>query len=183
MYVSSAYLDRIEQVINWGLNHNLVVILDFHGNTLKTEFIETFNQAKVPDLYTYPTSAKRAADNEKFRTIWTQIANRFKDYSYDLLFEVINEPFFNITDVEMDVLNTDIITIIRNSGSNNVDRNIVITGGSKNSYEAPLQIGNSVITSDNHLIATFHYYWPRAFTASASAQHSDYDWGTTDDKS
>ncbi|GGK10682.1 hypothetical protein GCM10007962_01010 [Yeosuana aromativorans] len=179
--VSSAYLDRVEEVINWGLNQNLVVILDFHGSTLKSEFIETFNQTKAPDLYTYPTSAKRAADNEKFRAIWSQIANRFKDYTYDLLFEVINEPFFNITDVEMDVLNTDIINIIRNSGSNNAARNIVITGGSKNSYEAPLQIGNSVIASDSNLIATFHYYWPRAFTASSSQNQNDYDWGNSSD--
>ncbi|WP_084708833.1 cellulase family glycosylhydrolase [Siansivirga zeaxanthinifaciens] len=180
--VSSAYLDRVEQVINWGLNQNLVVILDFHGSTLKNEFIETFNLSKAPDLYTYPNSAKRAADNEKFRAIWTQIANRFKDYTYDLVFEVINEPFFNITDIEMDVINTDIINIIRNTGSNNNDRNIIITGGSKNSFEAPLQIGNSVLSLDDNLIATFHYYWPRAFTASASQQHSDYDWGDATDK-
>ena len=181
--INSNYLDRVEQVINWALNQNLVVILDFHGNTLKSEFIETFNQAKAPDLYTHPTSAKRAADNEKFRAIWTQIANRFKNYSYNLLFEVINEPFFNITDAEMDVINTDIINIIRNSGSNNAYRNIIITGGSKNSFEAPLQIGNSVLSLDNYLIATFHYYWPRAFTASSSQDQNDYDWGTMTDKS
>lgn len=179
--VSSVYLDRVEQVINWALNQSLVVILDFHGSTLKSEFIETFDQAKDPVLYTHPTSAKRAADNEKFRAIWAQISNRFKDYSYDLLFEIINEPFFNITADEMDVLNTEIITIIRNSGSNNVDRNIVITGGSKNSFEAPLQIGNSVLSLDNHLIATYHYYWPRAFTASASELHNDFDWGNATD--
>ncbi len=182
--VSSTYLDRIEEVMTWALDKNLVVILDFHGSTLKSEFSYTFSpKTQHSAYYTNPTSAKRAADNEKFRAIWLAIANRFKNYSYDLLFEVINEPYFFLTDIEMDTLNADVISIIRNTGSNNTDRNIIITGGSENSYEAPLQISPSVITSDDNLIATFHYYWPREFTASGEEAHNDYDWGTTADKS
>ncbi|MBJ6368516.1 cellulase family glycosylhydrolase [Snuella sedimenti] len=182
--VNSTYLDRVEEVINWGLNEGLVVVLDFHGKILKEEFLYTFSSKdKWAAYYTEPTSAKRIADNEKFRAIWTQIAERFKDYSYNLLFEIVNEPYFFLTDVEMDVLNADVINIIRNSGSNNVDRNIIITGGSKNAYEAPLQIDDAVINSDNHLIATFHYYWPRAFTASSGENDNDFDWGNTSDKS
>ncbi len=186
--VSSTYLDRIEQVINWALDENLIVILDFHGAKLKEEFIDTFDENYIPKnetlpiLYTNPDSAKRAADNEKFRTIWTAIANRFKDYSYNVLFEVINEPYFRMSTTEMNTINTAIIDIIRASGSKNADRNIIITGGGKNSFEAPLQISNSIITNDNNLIATFHYYWPRAFTASASEKHNDFDWGTANDK-
>ncbi|TXG36063.1 cellulase family glycosylhydrolase [Seonamhaeicola maritimus] len=181
--VSSSYLDRIEQVVTWSLNHNLITILDFHGSTVKSEFLYTFSpKDKWATYYTHPTSAKRAADNDKFRAIWTAIANRFKNYSYNLIFEVINEPYFWLTDDEMDTLNSDIISIIRNSASNNTDRNIIITGGGKNSYEAPLQIGNSVLSSDDNLIATFHYYWPRAFTASSGENDNDFDWGTNADK-
>ena len=32
--VESSYLDRIEQVIQWSLNNDLITILDFHGATL-----------------------------------------------------------------------------------------------------------------------------------------------------
>lgn len=182
--VTSTYLDRVEDVITWALDNNLVVILDFHGSTLKSEFSYTFStKSQHAAYYTNPTSEKRVADNEKFRAIWTQIANRFKDYSYDLLFEVINEPYFFLTDVEMNTLNTDIINIIRSTGSNNADRNIILTGGGENSYEAPLQISPSIIASDDNLIATFHYYWPREFTASGEEAHNDYDWGTAADKS
>lgn len=181
--VSALYLDRTEEIINWALDNNLVVILDFHGKTLKEEFLQTFStKSQYSSYYTHPTSAKRAADNQKFRAIWTQIADRFKNYDYDLLFEVINEPYFYLSDAEMDVLNIDIINIVRATGSNNADRNIIITGGGENSYEAPLQISPTVITSDDNLIATFHYYWPRAFTASGGEDHNDYDWGTTGDK-
>ncbi|ARV14840.1 hypothetical protein BTO07_06605 [Polaribacter sp. SA4-12] len=181
--IKDSYLDRIEQVIKWSLNNGLITILDFHGSTLKSEFSYTFSSKdKWSAYYTHPTSAKRAADNQKFRAIWTQIANRFKEYSDNLLFEVINEPYFWVSDTEMDILNSDIISIIRNSGSKNLNRNIIITGGSKNSYEAALQIGDAIIKSDDNLIATFHYYWPRAFTASAGEVDNDFDWGTTVDK-
>lgn len=181
--VSSSYLDRIEQVITWSLNHKLITILDFHGSTIKSEFLYTFSpKSKWSAYYTHPTSAKRSADNDKFRAIWTAVANRFKNYSYNLIFEVINEPYFWLSDSEMDTLNSDIISIIRNSANNNTDRNIIITGGTKNSYEAPLQIGNAILNSDDNLIATFHYYWPRDFTASSGENENDFDWGNTADK-
>ncbi|WP_228530347.1 cellulase family glycosylhydrolase [Tamlana sp. I1] len=181
--VNPAYLDRIEEVITWALNENLIVVLDFHGNTLKDEFLHTFSKkSKDAPYYTHPTSAKRAADNEKFRTIWLSIANRFKDYSVNLVFEVVNEPYFSLSANEMDILNEDIINIIRSTGGKNSYRNIIITGGGKNSFEAPLQISDQVLNMDNYLIATFHYYWPRDFTASASENHNDYDWGTPADK-
>ena len=86
--VSSTYLDRVEQVINWGLSNNLVIILDFHGAELKSEFIFTFDSDD--NNYTNPTSAKRSADLDKFFSIWKQIAERFKNYSDDLIFDVIN---------------------------------------------------------------------------------------------
>lgn len=180
--VSPAYLDRVEQVINWALSYDLITILDFHGADLKSEFLDTFDQTYAPELYTHPTSAKRAADNEKFRSIWSQIANRLKDYSHNLVFEVVNEPYFRLEASEMDTLNSDIISIIRGTGHNNTDRNIIITGGGKNSWEAPLQIDPGLLASDDNLIATFHYYLPRAFTASSSEDLTDYDWGTPEDK-
>jgi len=180
--VDSNYLNRVEEVINWALDENLIVILDFHGKTLKEEFLDTFDQSFAPTSYTYLDSAKRAADNEKFRAIWSQVANRFKDYSYNLLFEIVNEPYFRMSDVEMNILNTDVINIIRSSGSNNVDRNIVITGGGANSWQAPLQISSTILNSDAHLIPTFHYYRPFNFTNSSSQQHTDNDWGSVSDK-
>ena len=180
--VSSAYLNRIEEVLTWALDRNLIVILDFHGADLKEEFMDTFDQTFAPSLYTDPTSAKRAADNAKFRAIWTQISNRLKVYSYNLLFEIINEPYFRMSETEMNTLNTDIINIIRGTGSNNADRNIIITGGGANSYSAPQNISSDVLNLDDNLIPTFHYYRPFSFTSSSKQQHTDNDWGTVSDK-
>ena len=179
--VSSVYLDRIQQVIDWSLNQGLVTIIDLHGSTLKSEFIYTFDSGESE--YTHPTSAKRAADNEKFRAIWTQVANRFKNHSENLLFEVINEPYFHMSKTDMDTLNTDILAIIRASGVSNGTRNVIITGGTSASHEAPLQIEPSIISSDSYLIATFHYYQPFNFTSSSADSRDVESWGTVGDKS
>lgn len=179
--VSSTYLDRIEQVIQWGLNQDLVIVLDFHGATLKSEFIYTFDP---PDGTSppHPTSAKRAADLAKFYSIWEQIADRFKNYSDDLIFEVINEPYFHISDSEMDEINSEVISIVRASGGNNSTRKIVVTGGSQNSFRAITSIGDQIINSDNYLIATFHYYLPFSFTKSSDYRYIDNNWGTSQEK-
>lgn len=178
--VSDSYFDRLEQVIGWGLNQNLVIILDFHGSTLKSEFIYTFDD--LEDEYTHPTSAKRAADLAKFYSIWEQIADRFKDYSDDLIFEVINEPYFHISAAEMNDLNSEVISIIRSSGANNVARKVIVTGGTKNSYEAITTIDPQILNNDNYLIGTFHYYRPFSFTKSSNFNFDDNSWGSQSHK-
>ncbi|MGB2153594.1 MAG: cellulase family glycosylhydrolase, partial [Flavobacteriaceae bacterium] len=178
--VDPLYFDRLEQVIGWGLAQNLVIVLDFHGATLKSEFIYTFDESE--NEYTDPTSAKRAADLAKFYSIWEQIANRFKDYSDDLIFEVINEPYFHISAAEMNDLNSEVISIIRSSGGNNLTRKVIVTGGTKTSYEAITTIDPQVINSDNYLIATFHYYRPFNFTKSSDYRFNTNSWGTQSDK-
>ena len=178
--VAPLYFIRLEQVIGWGLAQNLVIVLDFHGATLKSEFIYTFDDVK--DEYTHPTSAKRAADLAKFYSIWEQIANRFKDYSDDLIFEVINEPYFHISAAEMNDLNNEVISIIRSSGGNNETRKVIITGGTKNSYEAITTIDPQILNNDNYLIGTFHYYRPFNFTKSSNINFYDNSWGSQSDK-
>ena len=183
--VDPSYLNRVEQVVNWGLSNNLIVIIDFHGKELKDEFLYTFDSRdNYSEYYTQPTSAKRKADNEKFRAIWSQIAERFKDYPDELLFEIVNEPYFHLNADEMNVLNTDIISIIRAAGSNNTNRNIIIVGGGENSYNAPIQISDDVLNADDNLIGTFHYYLPRGFTASSdpNVNNRTFYWGSESDK-
>ncbi|WP_228853001.1 cellulase family glycosylhydrolase [Aegicerativicinus sediminis] len=183
--VDPNFLNRVEQIVNWGLTKNLIVILDFHGKHLRDDFLYTFDtRANFAEFYTHPTSAKRKADNEKFRAIWAQVAERFKNYPYQLVFEIVNEPYFHLTADEMDVINTDIIQIIRGTGNNNNDRNIIIVGGGENSYNAPLQLSDAVLNLDDNLIATFHYYLPRGFTASSdpNVNNRTFTWGSESDK-
>ena len=178
--VSSSYLDRVETIVDWSLNQGLYTIIDFHGANLKSEFLETFNNSN--SSYTNPSSAKRAADLMKFKSIWIQIANRFINHPEKLIFEVVNEPYFEVSAAEMDALNAMIIEAIRSTGGNNSTRCIIITGGTSTSYQAPTAIGDQVLNSDAHLIASFHYYQPFNFTASSREEYANYTWGSNADK-
>ena len=176
-YVNPLYLDRLQQVVDWSMSKGLVTIIDFHGAKLKENFLYTFDQNDINGVnyYSDPTSAKRIADLNKFKAIWRDIAERFKDYPETLLFEVFNEPYFWLSANEISTISSDIINIVRSSGSNNESRKIIITGGDTNSWEVIFQIPNDLINSDPNLIATFHYYQPMSFTSSMQENNNNFN--------
>ena len=102
---------------------------------------------------------RKHKSNKRVKSIWTQIANRFIDHPTELIFEVVNEPYFELNDDEMDFINLMIIDVIRSTGGNNSNRLIIITGGGANSYQAPSTIGDEVLNYDANLIASFHYFF------------------------
>lgn len=169
--VNTAYLDRIEQIVDWCLARNLVVILDVHGDSW---IPGCFNPASS----FYKTGNDRLAVIDRFKAIWRDVSVRFQTKSEDVLFEILNEPFFDMSAAEVIDLNTQILSVIRQT---NPTRNVIVTGGGNNSYNAPMQLSDAFIQSDSHLIATFHYYQPFSFTSSASATYNDNNWGTVAD--
>ena len=176
-YVNPLYLDRLQQIVDWSMSKGLVTIIDFHGAKLKENFLYTFDQSDINGVnyYSDPTSSKRIADLNKFKAIWRDIAERFKDYPETLLFEVFNEPYFWLSANEISTISSDIINIVRSSGSNNESRKIIITGGDTNSWEVIFQIPNDLINSDPNLIATFHYYQPMSFTSSMLENNNNFN--------
>jgi endoglucanase len=63
-----------------------------------------------------------------------------------------------------------------------VTRKVIVTGGTKTSYEAITTIDPQIINSDNNLIATFHYYRPFSFTKSSDYRFNTNSWGDQSDK-
>lgn len=170
--VNTSYLDRVEEVVDWCLNRNLIPIIDVHGDHW---FWASFN-ASDPE---YKTGNDRLAAIDRFKAIWRDISVRFQNKSDDLLFEIMNEPYFDMSAADVNMINPIILSIIRQT---NPTRKVIVTGGGANSFNAPLQMSDAFILSDNYLIATFHYYRPFSFTSSSQPQHSDFDWGTNGDK-
>lgn len=170
--VEAAYLDRIEQVIGWALERDLVAIIDVHGD-------HWFWESYRPGSEHYKTGADRQAAVDRFRAIWMAISDRFKDHPATLLFEIMNEPYFAMNAPEVHATNMDILSIIRQT---NPYRNVIVTGGGQNSWEATFTIKDELLGSDDHLIATFHYYKPNDFTKSSREDKNDFDWGTESDK-
>jgi endoglucanase len=170
--VEASHLDRIAEVVGWALQRDLVTIIDVHGDHW---FWESFD----PDREHYKTGPDREAAIDRFRAIWLAISERFKDHPSTLLFEIMNEPYFAMNAPEVHATNMDILSIIRQT---NPDRNVIVTGGGQNSWEAPFTIKDELLESDDHLIATFHYYKPNDFTKSSREDKNDFDWGTESDK-
>ncbi|NOY77872.1 MAG: cellulase family glycosylhydrolase [Calditrichaeota bacterium] len=149
--VDSTWMARVEQVADWALDRGMVAIINAHHDDWLYE--------------NFPQNLPR------FESIWRQIAEHFKDKPDNLVFEIINEPYFDLSKEQVDTLNRDILRIIRQT---NPTRIVIITGGGKNSYQAPLQID---LPDDPYIMAYFHYYRPFSFT------HGDqYTWGTADDR-
>ena len=74
----------------------------------------------------------------------------------------------------MNDLNLNLIELVRASGSNNLTRGIIINGGGATSWQVPFEISSDVLSSDDYLIATFHYYQPFNFTASSREQYNNF---------
>ncbi|NBW71080.1 MAG: glycoside hydrolase family 5 protein, partial [Bacteroidetes bacterium] len=65
----------LKQVIDFAIERDLYVVLNaHHERTFKANYDGS-------ELY-----------NNQFSTLWTDIANHFKDYDHRLIFEVLNEP-------------------------------------------------------------------------------------------
>ena len=72
--ISETWLDTVEQVIDWGLNRDLFLVINSHHDWW---LVNNYNSIKI---------------KQRFHAIWNQVAFRFKDKSPQLLFEIINEP-------------------------------------------------------------------------------------------
>ena len=150
--IQDSWLDRVEQIVDWGLERNLIIIINgHHEDWLKQN---------------YGSASARA----RYDSIWSQVANRFKDKSDRLLFEIINEPF-GMTMGQVDDLNARILGIIRKTNPTR----IVIYSGSE--WSGAAQMMAAAIPDDDYLMAYFHSYDPWTFAGEAHGT-----WGTESDR-
>jgi aryl-phospho-beta-D-glucosidase BglC (GH1 family) len=149
--VDPIWMDRVEQVVDWGLSRGLYITLNgHHEDWLKND-------------YSNPTLQAR------YDSIWTQIMERFQNKSDKLLFEIINEPN-GMTVAEVDDLNARILGIIRITNPTR----IVIYGG--NIYSNSNELINAAIPIDDYVIGYYHAYDPWPFAGQSMGT-----WGTAND--
>ena len=77
--IDPAWLDRVAEVVDWALANDLHVLVNIHHDSW---------------MWTKQLPTDRDDVLAKFNAMWTQIAERFKDYPSELSFESINEPQF-----------------------------------------------------------------------------------------
>jgi hypothetical protein len=137
--VTKTWMDRVEQVVDWGLKQKLIIIINVHHDGwIKTDYT--------------PTNVAR------FDSIWSQIATRFKNKSDSLIFEIINEPR-PITQANLDDLNRRTLKTIRKT---NPTRIVVFAG---KEWSGAADLLNSTVPSltDPYLLAYYHSYDPYPF--------------------
>lgn len=140
--IDDAWMDRVEQVVDWGLDRGLYITLNgHHEDWLKNNY--------------------SAANQARYDSIWVQIIERFQDKSDKLLYEIINEPN-GLSVAQVDDLNARILGIIRAVEPTR----LVIYGG--NMYANAEQLYDAAIPNDDYIIGYFHSYDPWPFAGQAN---------------
>lgn len=139
--VSSSWLSRVEEIVDWGLSRGLIVIINAHHEDWLKQNYSPSNQAR-------------------FDSIWTQVATHFSGKSEKLWMEIINEPQ-GLTRPEVDALNARVLGIIRDT---NPTRIVIIAG---NGWAAAADLMAAAIPDDDYLMGYYHSYDPWDFAGLA----------------
>jgi len=172
--ISSDYLDRVEEIVNYALDNEMYVIINDHWDG---GWWGMFGSASED-------TKKKAMD--LYISMWTQIAERFKDYGDTLIFEGGNEEIgsrLNDTDYAPDgntlsdsqcyaqanVINQTFVDLIRSTGGNNENRFLLIPG-----FNTDIDRTNDSRwkmpedTAKNRLLVSVHYYTPWGYCGNES---------------
>lgn len=137
--IDSDFLARVDQVIGWALDAGLNVVLNIHH-------YEEIHQD--PDGHA-----------ERLLGLWQQLAPHYQDYPAALRFEVMNEPYDQLSAERWNGIQMAALEIIRAS---NPTREVILGGVEWNSLRQLPFI--ELPEERDNLLLTFHYYEPFEFT-------------------
>lgn len=150
--IASSWLDRVEEVANYGIANNMFVIINIHHN----------------NGWEAPTYGNESKARDRLTKLWQQIAVRFNKYGDKVIFETMNEPrsgddWWGVQE-NFDVvnrLNAAAVSTIRATGGNNSKRLIMVPGYVAGANDH--QIDAIVLPNDNKLAVSTHAYFPFGF--------------------
>jgi endoglucanase len=155
--IDPAFLARYAEVVQWALDEGLYVLIDLHHDSWRWA-------AAIGADWDSGRSMQR------YKAIWAQLADYFKDYPDKVSFESLNEPQFwsGNNDADrikiLEQVNTEFYNIVRNSGGGNATRMLVLPTLNTNDSDDRCESLYNIIKgfNDPNIIATFHYYgfWP-----------------------
>ncbi len=138
---------RVDSVIDSLLARGVYVIVNVHH----------YNQLSGIKLVPNEFAVDPAVVEMRFLNIWAQIAQRYKDKSPKLIFEILNEPTGPLEGEPWNKLAAEALSIIRKT---NPDRTVMI-GPSGNRIPS---LGRLQLPPDRNLIVPIHNYVPFPFT-------------------
>lgn len=172
--IDEEWLNRVQEVVDYAYNIGMYVIINIHHDG-----------GGDPNFGAWICHA--ATDYEgtlsRYKTLWTQIAERFENYDERLIFESMNEVGFDSLQLNtayetLNNLNQEFVNLIRGSGGNNPERHLLIAGywtdiamTCDNRYKMPDDPAGKLILS-------VHYYTPWQF-CTTNIQNT---WGTASEQ-
>lgn len=136
--IDPVFFTRIDEIVNWALERDLAIIVDFHH---------------YDEMAWDPWGHK-----DRFLGIWGQVAEHYKDYPSNVLFELLNEPNGELNAALWNEYSGEALAIVRGSNPN---RDVIIGPVAWNEYD---WVSTLDVPDDEHIIVTFHYYLPFEFT-------------------
>jgi len=179
--IGKAYLDRVEEIINYALKEDMFVIINNHWDH------------GWWSLFGHPDKAQRDKAMEIFTSMWTQIAKQYKKYDQRLIFEPANEEWGNrfndqtpfsptggiLTPDEcyelLNKLSQTFVDLVRGTGGNNAKRFLLIPGyntGIETTLDSRFRMPTDKIK--DKLLLSVHYYTPSGYCIFGSVA----SWGT-----
>ncbi|MFT4146758.1 MAG: glycoside hydrolase family 5 protein, partial [Mobilitalea sp.] len=181
--IADAYLNRVEEIVNYALDNDMYVIVNDHWDGGWWGMFGSATQEtrdKAMDLYV---------------SMWTQISERFKDYSNKLIFESANEELgFRLNDLDYapdsgalsedecfemtNKINQTFVDVFRKSGGNNAERFLLIAGfGTDITKTTDNRFVMPADTAKDKLLLSVHYYDPSPYTIFQGLDN----WGSSKD--
>lgn len=174
--IDKVWLDRIEEVVNMALDAGLYCIINMHHDT---------GQHSSKGSWLFADWGNYSTLSADFKNIWKQIAERFKDYDYRLLFESYNElldenknwfaPASENGYKAANALNQDFVNTVRQTGGRNATRNLIVTTYSASTWEVALKA--FVMPMDilpDHLAVQIHSYLPAKFVTAKEDHREEF---------
>lgn len=166
--IDEEWMKRVNEIVDYAFDNEMYVILNSHH---ETDWIK-------------PTMAEVDGVLPKFKAMWTQIAENFKDYGDHLLFEGLNEPRIIGGENEwgggtadnrqaLNVLNKAFVDTVRATGGNNSTRGLLITTVAAAVTDNSLR--DLEIPDDKNIIVSLHAYTPYDFTYKGGRDIFYYD--------
>lgn len=164
--VDAAWMARVKEVVDMVLDAGMYCIVNVQHDTgaSNTAWL-------IADMEVYPTASVR------FKKLWTQIANTFRDYGDHLMFEAFNEILYTNNNSGWTApaagndcyeairrYHQDFVDAVRATGGNNEFRNLVINpyaGG--NSQVVLNEMAVPQDKHSNHILMSVHSYDPYNF--------------------
>lgn len=162
--VDSAWLDRVEEVVQYCYNEGLYVIINIHGDGYNT----------VEDGWFLVNGEDQDMICEKYEAVWKQIAERFADYDEHLIFESMNEEFDGTYNgdpnreyyANLNKYNQIFVDTVRDTGKKNTHRWLLVPGWNTNveytvgDYGFEMPTDEKCSADESRMMVSVHYYDP-----------------------